>query len=77
MVGVIVFVGVTVAVGVGVGENAGVQKEQSNKLPLSIESNMFVANPKVSVLYSTHTGFPSMIALNIALVLNGTGLETK
>ena len=71
------FVGVTVAVGVGVGEYAGVQNAQSNKLPLSIESNMFVENPNVSVLYSTQTGFPSIIALNIAPVLNGTGLETK
>ena len=62
--------------GVGVGEYAGVQNEQLNKLPLSIDSNFAVGGSNVSELYVTQTGLPSIIALNVAPVLNGTGSET-
>ena len=43
-----VAVGVGVTVGVGVAVGTGEQNSQSNKLPLSIDSKIFVGEPKMS-----------------------------
>ena len=68
--------GMDKAVGCVVGEYAGTQKRHSNKLPLSIEFNTFVATTESSYTYVTQTGLLSIIALNVAPVLKGTDSDT-